>query len=288
MSQDNRLKTIAALSDLWGGNPIKRTRQGDGSFTLYGRRLAIHLMVQPIVARQFLADPMASGQGFLPRFLITEPPSTIGSRFHADMKGGGAALASFGDRLRDILEIPLPMDVETRELQPRVLPLSHAAKEKLIAFSDGIERRLAPGGDLAHVAAFGSKAAEQACRIAGTLTLWRDLNSPEVVGQVMEWGCELARFYLGEAKRLADGAVISEEIGRAEALRKWLLESWPQPEVLPRDVLRLGPNCLRESPTARAALALLEQHGWLTKLEPGTIVRDKARRDAYRISRGAF
>jgi hypothetical protein len=287
MSQDNRLKTIAALSDLWGGNPIKRTRQGDGSFTLYGRRLAIHLMVQPIVARQFLADPMASGQGFLPRFLITEPPSTIGSRFHADVKDGGAALASFGDRLRDILETPMPMDVETRELQPRVLRLSYAAKEKLIAFSDGIELRLAPGGDLAHVAAFGSKAAEQACRIAGTLTLWRDLHSPEVVAQAMVWGCELAEFYLGEAKRLVDGAIVSEEIGRAEALRKWLLESWPEPDVLPRDVLRLGPNCLRESPKARAALALLEQHGWVTKLEQGAIVRNKARHEAYRISRGA-
>lgn len=135
MSQDNRLKTIAALSDLWGGNPIKRTRQGDGSFTLYGRRLAIHLMVQPIVARQFLADPMASGQGFLPRFLITEPPSTIGSRFHADVRASGRALASAGERLRDILETPLPMDLETRELHPRVLPLSRPAREGLIPVS---------------------------------------------------------------------------------------------------------------------------------------------------------
>ena len=83
MSSDNRQKTLAALNDLWQGNPIRRTRQGDGSFTLYGRRLAVHLMVQPGVARSFMADPMAADTGFLPRFLICEPPSTIGTRLHA-------------------------------------------------------------------------------------------------------------------------------------------------------------------------------------------------------------
>ncbi len=288
MSQDNRLKTIAALSDLWGGNPIKRTRQGDGSITLYGRRLAIHLMVQPIVARQFLADPMASGQGFLPRFLITEPPSTIGSRFHADVHSGSDDLENFSDRLRKILGTALPMDVETRELRPRTLPLSQAAREILIAFSDNIERRQAPRGDLAHLSAFGSKAAEQACRIAATLTLWGHLNATEVSVKAMEWGCELALFYLLEAKRLVDGAIISEEINRAETLRRWLLETWPETEVLKRDVLRSGPNSLRESPKAQAALTLLENHGWVIALERGTVIRGKARREAYRIVRGAL
>ena len=56
--RENRQKTLAALNDLWQGNPIRRTRQGEGSFTLYGRRLAVHLMVQPGVARAFMADPL--------------------------------------------------------------------------------------------------------------------------------------------------------------------------------------------------------------------------------------
>ena len=40
MNSDNRQKTLAALNDLWQGNPIRRTRSGDGHATLYGRRLA--------------------------------------------------------------------------------------------------------------------------------------------------------------------------------------------------------------------------------------------------------
>ena len=64
MNSDNRQKTLAALNDLWQGNPIRRTRSGDGHATLYGRRLAVHLMVQPVVARAFMADPMAADTGF--------------------------------------------------------------------------------------------------------------------------------------------------------------------------------------------------------------------------------
>lgn len=56
MNSENRLKTLAALNDLWQGNPIRRTRAGDGAYTLHGRRLAAHLMVQPDAARALMAD----------------------------------------------------------------------------------------------------------------------------------------------------------------------------------------------------------------------------------------
>ena len=48
--------------------------------------------------------------------------------------------------------------------------------------------------------------------------------------------------------------------------------------LLPSDVLRSGPNALRDSRTANAALASLEQHGWLRRLPAGSMVRDKARK----------
>jgi len=75
MCQDNRQKTLAALNSLWDGSPIRRTRAGDGAFTLFGRRLAAHLMVQSRVARKFMAAPLAGDIGFLPRFLLCEPQS---------------------------------------------------------------------------------------------------------------------------------------------------------------------------------------------------------------------
>jgi len=288
MNSDNRQKTLAALNDVWQGNPIRRTRAGDGHATLYGRRLAMHLMVQPSVASEFMADRMAADTGFLPRFLICEPPSTIGTRLYANAQGDGAALRDFSDRLRTILEAPMPMDEETRELQPRTLPLAPKARALLVQFNDTIEAAQAPGGDLAHVTGYASKAAEHAARIAGVLALWRDLNAPAVTAQDMGDGCAVAQFYLSEAKRLADAATVSREIDRAEALRRWLLESWPEPEILTSDVLQRAPvRELRESPKAAAALAILERHGWLHPLDPGTVVRGKARKTAWRIVKGA-
>lgn len=97
----------------------------------------------------------------------------------------------------------------------------------------------------------------------------------------------LAHYYLTEAVRLANVATVSAEIDRAEALRKWLLESWEDPSVMARDVVQYGPGPLRETPKARAALATLEKHGWLVRLNPGTVVRGAARKEAWRIVTGA-
>lgn len=283
MNSENRQKTLAAFNDLWQGNPIRRTRSGDGHATLYGRRLAVHLMVQPTVARAFMADPLAADTGFLPRFLMCEPPSAIGTRMQANATRDDMALAAFAGRLRSILEAPMPMDPETRELEPRTLQLTPEARNLLVAFSDAIEAAQAPGGGLAHITGTASKAAEQAARIAGVLTLWRDLEAVKIEGCDMADAIDLAQFYLSEASRLASAALVSSEIDKAERLRRWLLESWPEPNVLVRDVVRLGPNALRESPKARAALGILEKHGWLAPIEPGTVVRGAARAEAWAI-----
>jgi hypothetical protein len=288
MNSDNRMKTLSALNDLWQGNPIRRTRSGDGHASLYGRRLAMHLLVQPTVARSFMADALAADTGFLPRCLICEPPSAIGTRMAASVQADDGRLEAFAARLRAVLDVPMPMDPETRELTPRTLPLAHAARALLVRFSDAIEVQQARGGDLAHVTGHASKAAEHACRIAGVLSLWRDLGAREVTAADMADAITLAQFYLSEAARLADAAVVSAEVDRAEALRSWLLETWPHPEVLPADVLQRAPiRALRESPAARAALSLLESHGWLVPLEAGTVVRGIPRKVAWRIVRSA-
>lgn len=285
MNSDNRQKTLAALNDLWQGNPIRRTRSGDGHATLYGRRLAVHLMVQPTVARNFMADPLAFDTGFLPRFLMCEPPSAIGTRFQANARRDEVALVNFAGRLRTILETPMPIDPRTRELQPRILGLAPDARTLLVGFDYATEVAQAPGGDLAHITGTASKAAEQAARIAGVLTLWRDLDAYEVQPSDMADAITLAQFYLSEASRLASAATVSAEIGKAETLRRWLLESWQHPEIMARDVVQKGPNSLRETPKARAALGILEKHGWLVRLNAGAVIRGAARAEAWRIVR---
>ena len=67
---DHRLKTAATLSQLWDGAGIRRLRAGDGISDLPGRRLALHLMVQPDAAAAFLSEPILRDQGLLSRLLI--------------------------------------------------------------------------------------------------------------------------------------------------------------------------------------------------------------------------
>ncbi|MGC3936372.1 YfjI family protein [Roseobacter sp. EG26] len=297
MNSDNRLKTVAGLSGLWGGDALDRVRAGDGATTLYGRRLAAHLMVQPVAARPLLSDPIASGQGFLARFLITEPPSAIGTRLATNAGAESEAIVAMSARLSTVLSASLPTcEGNPQELDPRQLRLSSEAKRLLIGYYQATERAQAPGGDLEQVKSFASKSPEQAARIAGVLALWSDLGGHEVTAEQMTDAIELAQFYLGEAKRLSEAATVSEEVDKAEKLRRWLLDSWPTiatnnnrdpSNIVPRDVVYHGPGSLRETATARKLMAVLAAYGWLMQLDTGAVVDGKSRQIAYRIVRPA-
>ena len=298
MNSDNRLKTVAGLSCLWGGDSLDRVRSGDGATTLYGRRLASHIMVQPVAARPLLEDPIAAGQGFLARFLITEPQSAIGTRLSRDPSNvAKVAVVAGGDRLKSLLAHPKPYDEDSpNELAPRRLPLSSAARQLLVQYYDATEAAQRTGGEFEHVRSFASKSPEQAARIAGVLALWADIETGEVDVDTMADAIELAQFYLSEAKRLAEAATISAQTELAEKLRLWVFESWPskaramhrEPGVLiPRDVVQHGPGSMRETKVAKALLQILSDHGWLQPLEKGTVVDGQSRTVAYRLMEGS-
>lgn len=289
MNSDNKLKTCAGLSGLWDGSAINRTRAGDGATTLYGRRLASHMMAQPVAVRPLLADPIASGQGFLARFLICEPKSNIGFRTRIGSNSeSDRALCRFKVKLQSILvSEPQMKEGTTNELEPRQLTLSDDARALLQNFYLATERAQQPNAELSSVTAYASKCAEQAARIAAVLTLWSNQGATTVTGLVMGDAITLSQFYLSEAKRLADAAVISEATEKAELLRKWLIESWGKTEFVPSDVQKLGPNSLRELKAVKPALKMLEESGWIVQLPDGAIVDGKSRKTAYRIVRAA-
>ena len=54
-----------------------------------------------------------------------------------------------------------------------------------------------------------------------------------------------------------------------------------------RDLVQYGPNRLRETKRLKALLAILEAHGWVTKLAEGTEVGGVPRKQAWKIWRGA-
>lgn len=84
---------------------------------------------------------LARGTGFLARFLVAWPESTMGTRMFTPPPDGWPALAAFDNRLTAILDRPAPVD-DDGILTPAMLTLSPEAEALWIAFHDQIEAML--------------------------------------------------------------------------------------------------------------------------------------------------
>ncbi len=283
---EGRMRSLAAFSTFWDGAPVDRLRAGDDVQQVAGRRLSMHLMIQPVIAETLFGDDLARRQGFLPRFLIAHPQSTIGTRLgQGPAPDSQAALAQYEARLGRLLRAPLPLREGTRTaLDPRLLGLSPGARDRLTDFADEVEGRQAPGGDLEDVRAFASKAAEQAARLAGVLTLYEAHDAAEVSAEHMANGIALARFYLREAARVMAVSAISQETLQLEQLRRWLINKWDEPCISATDAAQSGP--FKDAPRIRVLLFKLEDEGWLALEPEGAMIRGKRRREAWRIHLG--
>jgi hypothetical protein len=266
MSEESELRTITLLSRLWDGSPIDRVRATDKEHTtLFGRRLAVHLMAQPEVANRMLGKSLYRSQGMLARFLICAPTSRIGTRVH----GGGNAdpandprLRKYWHAVRQLLERQPNEDREVGGLDPPCMALSPEARSLLIAAHNDIETAMGDEGELSGAREFASKAAEHACRIAGVLTLIGDPSAVTVSADTMRASLELVQAYLREHIRLAGAASISVEVGNGVKLLEWIKRKRVH-DLTARKVMQLGPYAIREAPIAKAALRLLHDHGWL-------------------------
>ena len=110
MQRENQLKTAAGLSKLWDGSPITRTRSADGNMVLYGRRVSLHLMVQPNVSSLLFGNDLLMAQGLLSRCLVVHPTSRIGSRpYRQASLCNTTAAQRYRSRLSEIMEAPLPL-----------------------------------------------------------------------------------------------------------------------------------------------------------------------------------
>jgi Protein of unknown function (DUF3987) len=106
MTDEAKLRTITGLSAAWDGEPIKRVRAKE-TIILYGRRVGMHLMVQPEVAGTALADELLTKQGFMSRILACAPESLIGKRMHkASPPEAAQVLGQYKDRIRSQAQGP--------------------------------------------------------------------------------------------------------------------------------------------------------------------------------------
>lgn len=287
MSEENKLASAAAFSSCWDGEPIKRVRAKDGVTILPGRRLAMHLMVQPDVANMLLSDQLLVDQGMLSRYLVTAPDSSAGRRFHKEASPESRTrLLRYEQQMYSMLQRPLPLaDGKPYEVTPRVLRLTDDARTMLINFADRVEEQLGPDGELKPISGLANKLPEHAARLAAVLTIFNDPDAKEIALEAIENGIKLARHYADEALRLFEGAKMDAKLRQAARLLEWLQHSWKEPVVSLPDIYQRGPNFIGNRKTALELVAILETHDWLHKIPGGTVVSGEHRRQVWRIAR---
>jgi len=285
MTRESISRTVRTLSKLWDRGTLDRVRGGDGVIKLYGRRFALHLMAQPVIAERALSDDVLAGQGFLARCLLAWPESTAGHRMYvAESLQDAPAMLKYTATLSALHAKPLPLaDGERNELDLPALRLTPEAFNVWHSVHDTIESAIAPGGRYATVKPWASKTPEQCLRIAGVLTLVGNSEARNIEAPTIERAAEIALWHLNEAVRLTGTAELSPEVRDAEALLDWC-HATGRELLHSGDALQRGPARIRERSRFIAAMGELKHAGWASKIEGGAELNGAHRRNVWRIA----
>ena len=284
MNRDNRTKSVSGLSRLWDCGEFDRVRSGDGAEKFFGRRFAMHLMMQPVIAESILGDDVLTGQGFLARSLLAWPSSTIGTRLYVDIDlSTDPALAKYRSRIIEHLERQPPLRDESRnELEPRSLVLTPQAKTRWTSIHNALEKDMRDGGDFASVRAWAGKAPAQILRIAGVLTLIGNPDATSIQADILDQAAVLMTFSLSEAVRIIGTSQVPTEIKHAEALLSWC-HSEKKKFLHSGAALQFGPNVIRSKQAFDNAIHELERAGWAAAVDGGCEIDGKYRRRVWAI-----
>ena len=251
MSPEHRAKTAGTFSGLWDNGHLSVSRATGGRVERYGRRVALHRLIQPLAASESLADPMLSALGFWPRFLAAWPSPQAPRLARPFRPHLLPAVGRYWQRCAELLRQPLPDDVTD---QP-TLPLSDDAQALLRAAFERFEVQ-ARRGDLRSVKPYALRAAEQACRTAGVLCAFggrRDV----VDAEAMRGALALVAYSLDTWQAIADEGVADTGTQHALKLHEWLTGR-PEWRAGLRDILNEGPRP-RTKDARDAALGLLRE-----------------------------
>jgi len=295
MGKDNALHTGASLSKLWDGRGVERVRASDDLGVYRGRRLAMHLMLQPGIAADLLDNVMFQTQGLTARLLVAYPESTVGQRFHRRSaeeqraeRDALAAMERFTARTREILDAPCrTKEGDRQHLEPRAVGFSTQARELWLDWTDTVERECGPKGLLAPVVSLGNKAGEHVARLAATFAAFRDLQADLITQADMAAAIALMEYHLSQTLRLIGELPNETEESRDyEALEAWVRE-WPEPFIC---VSNMSAECRPKKLRGRKDQILkfvkqMLQLGILLPHDKPEVIKGKNRMNVFEITR---
>jgi hypothetical protein len=285
MKAENKVRTAASICSIWDGEPIKRIRAGEETSILNGRRLSMHLMVQPDIATSFLSDQVLRDQGMLSRILVVAPASRIGMRIQHEVRPQSLkALEHFNKKLSTILDLKLPLAPNcANQLKPRLIQLTQEATDLYKEYADHIEGKMSNNGELEPIKGFANKLPEHALRIGATMALFNDITAEILTIEPLKQSIKLTDFYVTELLRLRNEGMTDPKLILAEKLLTWINEHWQEENISLPDIYQVSINAIRNKASALEIVKILENHGWLCKNDTTIKVKGQNRRDTWKI-----
>ena len=259
MSADHRSKTAGVFSKLWDAGHLSVSRVTGGRVERYGRRVALHWLIQPMAASESIGDQLLSALGFWPRFLVAWPEPQaprLARPFRPDTL---PAVGAYWKRCSDLLAIPLPDDAGDSP----VVPLSDEARSLLSKAFERFEHD-ARRGELLTVKPFALRASEQACRVAGVLATFA--GEEQVTAAQMRGALALVAYSVMTWQTILDEGAVDPRGADALRLYEWLTTraDWCEPLAV---IVNAGPVCVRSKAKRDAALSALEAVGLVSVAE---------------------
>ena len=223
-AKENAGNLAGILSQIWDGKPIDRVRVKDGMSILYGKRLAIHLLMQPLFLSKIQKNDILREQGIMARFLIVYPRPMGGSRKYksVDMNNEEAVRLYYA-KIESLLDKEWKTkNDEGRELELAPLGIDKDAKELWIRFNDEYDAKIGKNGSLHSIKSMVSKSANQVLRIAGILTAFKHAHAQSVHMEEMQNALKLMKYYINEALRIEGASNTDRDLNLAQSVSDWL------------------------------------------------------------------
>jgi replicative DNA helicase len=250
------------------GDLLKVDRRGRPPEYVERPCLTIGLAVQPEVLRGLASRPGFGGRGLLARFLYSLPPSLVGRR----QVGAPSVPQPVADRYAlELHALAASLNAPAGEDEPAVLTLDARAGELLLGFERELEPRLAAGsGDLAHLAGWAAKLAGATCRLVGLLHLashLRDGWAQPISADTFAGAVRLAGYLVEHARAVFDLMGADPRMDDARWLLDWISRT-NLAQFTRRDAHAAAPRGRFPKATSLdPALSLLEEHGWLRRVD---------------------
>jgi hypothetical protein len=250
------------------GDLLKVDRRGRPPEYVERPCLTIGLAVQPEVLRGLASRPGFGGRGLLARFLYSLPQSLVGRR----QPGAPPVPQPVADRYTlELQALAASLAIPAGGDGPALLTLDQEAAELLLRFERDLEPRLAAsGGDLAHLAGWAAKLAGATCRLATLLHLashLRDGWAEPISADTFADAVRLAGYLVEHAQAVFDLMGADPRVDDARWLLEWISRA-DQAQFTRRDAHHAAPKGRFPKATdLDPAFALLEEHGWLRRVD---------------------